>query len=193
MARHYGVTDGNYKLIHFYQNEEWEMFDLTADPNELQSLHGRAEYAGVQARLEKELHRLRDRYRVPAEDPPSTRAPTKAEREIKFVATRNPNDRSRPQGRLLFLLGGCAWPSARLVSKQQRREEVEPGPGPFSWGRSTPRSTLIDLGSLLPKGGTGWRGSSVSRDWIRLASAWPASFSARLVAVSRSPVHPTNP
>ena len=73
VARHYGVTDSNYKLIHFYQNKEWEMFDLTADPNELQSLYGRGEYAVVQARLEKELHRLRDHYKLPAEDPPSAR------------------------------------------------------------------------------------------------------------------------
>ena len=73
VARHYGVTDGNYKLINFYENKEWELFDLTADPNELKSLHGRAEYAGTQARLEKELQQLRKRYRLPAEDPPSTR------------------------------------------------------------------------------------------------------------------------
>ncbi len=72
VARHYGVTDGNYKLINFYENKEWELFDLTADPNELQSLHGRTEYAGTQARLEKELQQLRNRYRLPAEDPPST-------------------------------------------------------------------------------------------------------------------------
>jgi arylsulfatase A-like enzyme len=73
VARHYGVTDGNYKLINFYENNQWELFDLTADPNELQSLHGRAEYAGVQTRLENELQRLRGQYRLPAEDPPSTR------------------------------------------------------------------------------------------------------------------------
>ena len=70
VARHYGVTDGNYKLINFYENKEWEMFDLTADPNELQSLYGREEYAVVQARLEKELARLRGYYKLPAEDPP---------------------------------------------------------------------------------------------------------------------------
>ena len=73
VARHYGVTDGNYKLINFYENKEWELFDLTADPNELQSLYGRTEYAGTQARLENELQQLRNRYRLPAEDPPSTR------------------------------------------------------------------------------------------------------------------------
>ena len=74
VARHYGVTDGNYKLIHFYQNADLEMFDLTADPNELQSIYGRSEYAGVQARLEKELNRLRKHYKVPEEDPENPRS-----------------------------------------------------------------------------------------------------------------------
>ena len=73
VARHYGVTDGNYKLIHFYQNEDWEMFDLTADPNELQSIYGRSEFAGIQSRLEKELKRLRAHYKVPEQDPENTR------------------------------------------------------------------------------------------------------------------------
>ena len=73
VARHYGVTDGNYKLIHFYQNEDWEMFDLTADPNELQSIYGRSEFAGIQSRLEKELKRLRAHYKVPEQDPENPR------------------------------------------------------------------------------------------------------------------------
>ena len=87
MARHYGVTDGNYKLINFYENKQWELFDLTADPNELQSLHGRAEYAGVQTRLENELQRLRGQYRLPAEDPAINAASATAE-AVDFVATR---------------------------------------------------------------------------------------------------------
>jgi len=73
VARHYGVTDGHYKLINFYENKDWEMFDLTADPNELQSIYGRKEYAGIQSRLEKELARLRKYYNVPKKDPDSTR------------------------------------------------------------------------------------------------------------------------
>ena len=73
VARHYGVTDGNYKLIHFYQNEDWEMFDLTADPNELQSIYGRSEFAGIQSRLGEELKRLRAHYKVPEQDPENIR------------------------------------------------------------------------------------------------------------------------
>ena len=81
MARHYGVTDGHYKLINFYENKDWEMFDLTADPNELQSIYGRKEYVGVQSRLEKELARLRKHYKVPMKDPDSTRPKPRRERK----------------------------------------------------------------------------------------------------------------
>ena len=43
VARHYGVTDGQHKLIHYYALEgkkidDWELFDLQSDPNELQSV-----------------------------------------------------------------------------------------------------------------------------------------------------------
>ncbi|MED6326449.1 MAG: sulfatase/phosphatase domain-containing protein, partial [Verrucomicrobiota bacterium] len=53
--------------------EDWEMFDLTADPNELQSIYDRSEFAGIQSRLEKELKRLRAHYNVPEQDPENPR------------------------------------------------------------------------------------------------------------------------
>ena len=45
VARHYGVTDGTHKLIRYYALEgekinDWEMFDLSKDPNELNSVYG---------------------------------------------------------------------------------------------------------------------------------------------------------
>ena len=72
VARHYGVTNGEQKLIHYYQVGEWEMFDLTKDPNELKSVYGEPEYAGVRKRLEAELDRLRKQYQLPDEDPPES-------------------------------------------------------------------------------------------------------------------------
>lgn len=72
VARHYGVTDGIHKLIHYYELGEWELFDLKKDPNELNSLHGLPEAAEIQTRLEKELTRLREVYQVPAVDPESS-------------------------------------------------------------------------------------------------------------------------
>ncbi|MDC0050126.1 sulfatase [Verrucomicrobia bacterium] len=69
VARHYGVTDGRHKLIHFYQNKEWELFDLGKDPNELNSVHGNSDYAKIQKQLETHLKRLRAQYKVPEQDP----------------------------------------------------------------------------------------------------------------------------
>ena len=74
VARHYGVTDGRYKLIHYYQleNEEiddWELFDLEQDPEEMNSVYGSAEYAQIQKQKLTQLGRLRERYQVPEEDP----------------------------------------------------------------------------------------------------------------------------
>ncbi|MEM9365705.1 MAG: sulfatase [Planctomycetota bacterium] len=73
VARHYGVTNGRHKLIRFYalQNQplnDWELFDLQADPNELESVHGNPAYAATQAELEAELERLRVKLEVP-DDP----------------------------------------------------------------------------------------------------------------------------
>ena len=46
MRRHYGVADGRYKLIHFYEKDvaQWELFDLKSDPSEMKSVYGTAEY-----------------------------------------------------------------------------------------------------------------------------------------------------
>ena len=79
VRRHYGVADGQYKLIHFYPStsdpnpiDEWELYDLESDPKELESVFGNAKYADVQQRLEAQLERLRRELKVPDPDPPET-------------------------------------------------------------------------------------------------------------------------
>lgn len=74
VRRHYGVTDGRFKLIRFYEPDvdQWEFFDLQRDPYELTSVYGNPEYAKEQARMEQELKRLRKELEVPEEDPPET-------------------------------------------------------------------------------------------------------------------------
>ena len=74
VRRHEGVFDKRYKLIRFYGmdvpgGEEWELFDLKADPSEMNNVYGNPEYAGQVKRLKKELDRLKDYYLVPAEPP----------------------------------------------------------------------------------------------------------------------------
>jgi arylsulfatase A-like enzyme len=73
VARHYGVTNGRYKLIHFYgpshmegeSYDDWELFDLEKDPNELLSVYGDPAYLDIQADMFAELVQLREEYQVP--------------------------------------------------------------------------------------------------------------------------------
>lgn len=58
VARHNGVRNERYKLIHFYQFDEWEFYDLEEDPDELTNLYGNSDYADQIAELETELQRL---------------------------------------------------------------------------------------------------------------------------------------
>mgnify|MGYP001812863810 FL=1 len=67
VAEHYGVATDRYKLIRYPATDEWELFDLEADPNELASRAEDPAYAGIRLELEAELERLREDLEVPAE------------------------------------------------------------------------------------------------------------------------------
>lgn len=64
VQRHYGVRTDRYKLIHFYPVDEWELYDLQKDPNELRSVYVDPAYAAVVKELKGELTRLRQVYKV---------------------------------------------------------------------------------------------------------------------------------
>ncbi|NNF09774.1 MAG: sulfatase [Acidimicrobiia bacterium] len=70
---HYGVRTLGHKLIYFYNDPlgqpgalgpsdppEWELFDLEADPFEVNNVYDDPAYAGVVADLQRELARLQD-------------------------------------------------------------------------------------------------------------------------------------
>jgi arylsulfatase A-like enzyme len=69
VRRQYGVRTDRYKLIHYYEVDEWELFDLRRDPEELRSVYGSPEYAVVTADLLRRLGELRAQYAVPEDDP----------------------------------------------------------------------------------------------------------------------------
>lgn len=85
---HRGVRTDRYKLVHYYADslqqpgardeprpEEWELFDLVADPFELHSLHDDAAHASRLAELRAELERLsREVGDVAPQDDPRRRA-----------------------------------------------------------------------------------------------------------------------
>lgn len=69
VPRHYGVRTDRYKLIHYYELDEWELFDLQEDPLEMRSLYDDPDHAQLRDELRLELERLREHYLVPETDP----------------------------------------------------------------------------------------------------------------------------
>ncbi len=60
---HYGVRTERYKLIHYYYNiDQWEFFDLEADPNELNNSYDNPAYAAIINDLKKEIKTLQKKY-----------------------------------------------------------------------------------------------------------------------------------
>jgi len=66
VKRHYGVRGERYKLIHFYQDiDQWELYDLQTDPQELHNIYGQPGTEKVTKQLRRELRRLQEQYDDP--------------------------------------------------------------------------------------------------------------------------------
>jgi arylsulfatase A-like enzyme len=63
VKRHYGVCTERYKLIHFYYDiDEWELYDLKEDPQELNNVVDDPAYAGIKTDLLNRLQELQTEY-----------------------------------------------------------------------------------------------------------------------------------
>jgi arylsulfatase A-like enzyme len=56
---HYGVRTTTQKLIYFWKKDQWEMYDLVKDPDELHNLYSDPAQKEVVAKLKTELYRLK--------------------------------------------------------------------------------------------------------------------------------------
>lgn len=64
VKRHYGISTKDYKLIHFYHDvDEWELYDLKKDPNEMHNLYDEPAYGSIREKLKKDLKDLRLKYK----------------------------------------------------------------------------------------------------------------------------------
>lgn len=63
VKRHYGIATDRYKLMHFYYDiDEWELYDLQEDPQELKNVYNDPAYADVREELHRKLEELRKHY-----------------------------------------------------------------------------------------------------------------------------------
>lgn len=62
VAKHNGVRTRRYKLMHFYQFGEWELYDLETDPDELVNQYGNPDYRDVVQQLKSQLTDLQQHY-----------------------------------------------------------------------------------------------------------------------------------
>ncbi len=71
---HYGVRTTTHKLMYFWKKDQWELYDLVKDPEELRNVWAEPSYAAVAAKMKAEMLRLkkevRDEDQYANEQPP---------------------------------------------------------------------------------------------------------------------------
>ena len=63
VPRHYGIRTERYKLMHFYEYDEWEFYDLETDPDELTNLYENQDYSKTIEAVRQQLVDLRAGYK----------------------------------------------------------------------------------------------------------------------------------
>jgi len=65
VKKHYGIRTHRYKLMHFYDDiNEWEMYDLETDPNEMNNIYNDTQYTEIKKELHQQLITLQKKYQV---------------------------------------------------------------------------------------------------------------------------------
>jgi len=64
VPRHDGVRTHRYKLIHFYDDNDWDLYDLEKDPNEMRDVYESADYKDVLENMTRRYRSIRKQYDV---------------------------------------------------------------------------------------------------------------------------------
>jgi N-acetylglucosamine-6-sulfatase len=73
VPQHFGVRTATQKLFYLPTTDEWQMFDLVKDPQEMTSVHDDPAYADARRELTAEYERLRKLYDAPSYEAHATK------------------------------------------------------------------------------------------------------------------------
>jgi arylsulfatase A-like enzyme len=60
---HYGIRTDTHKLIHFWKKDQWECYDLVADPAEMRNIYGDPKAQKTVAALKQQLAQLKKEFK----------------------------------------------------------------------------------------------------------------------------------
>jgi arylsulfatase A-like enzyme len=84
VPRHNGIRTNRYKLMHFYQFDEWEFYDLKSDPDEYNDLYNNPEYQSLVKRMKNQLNQLEKKYE---DDSDMSVKPKSWQNEVRGIAS----------------------------------------------------------------------------------------------------------
>jgi arylsulfatase A-like enzyme len=135
VQRHLGVRTDRYKLIHFYDINEWELFDLEKDPHEMKSVYADPDYADVLKTMNVRLEEMKTQYK----DDGSV---------VSFESTRARNVRSKLARQFAFADGAPQVLNLgdKPPMKHASSPQLDPSERPFTvgaWVKSTNASGVL--------------------------------------------------
>ncbi|MEO5591450.1 MAG: sulfatase [Chitinophagaceae bacterium] len=65
VAKHIGIRSDHYKLIYFYENKEWEFYNLQKDPEEINNVYANPVYKKQISEMKKRLAGMQKKYKDP--------------------------------------------------------------------------------------------------------------------------------
>jgi arylsulfatase A-like enzyme len=63
VSKHIGVRTDRYKLIYFYENKEWELYDLEKDKSEMKNVYDDPSYKKIVKSMKLQLKQLKEQYK----------------------------------------------------------------------------------------------------------------------------------
>ena len=65
VPQHFGIRTKTQKLFYLPETDEWQMFDLATDPNEMTNVYDHPDFVEARSELTREYHRLRKEFDAP--------------------------------------------------------------------------------------------------------------------------------